>query len=461
MQKRTFLKTTSAVIAGGILSPFTACQSPSSETTTATALSKASKAMKNWAGNLTYSTENVHFPTSVEAVVELVQKLSTLRALGSQHSFNKVADSKHNLMSLREMKKIVSLDKTAQTVTVEAGVRYGDICEYLHENGFALHNLASLPHISIAGACATSTHGSGLKNGALAVGIKAVEMVKADGNIIQLDREKDGEEFNGAVVGLGALGIVTKLTLDLQPTFQMEQLVYRNLPMNALEENFETIMSSGYSVSLFTTWENKNVNQVWIKSKIDNPAKVSGSDFFGAQIADRHMHPLDDHSAESCTDQMGIAGPWFERLPHFKMGFTPSSGEELQAEYFVPLENGYQAMVNIEKLNKQITPHLFVSEIRTISADNYWMSPFYKKPCVAIHFTFKPEWEAIQKLLPEIESALGPFHARPHWGKLFTMTPSVLQSRIDKLNDFKDLISEYDPKGKLRNEFIQHNLFGV
>ena len=445
------------MVAGGILSPIIGCQPASSESTTTTTETKAP--MKNWSGNLTYSTNQVHYPTSAEELAEFVKKLPAMRGLGSQHSFNTIADSVHNLVSLKEMKKVIALDKEAQTVTVEAGVRYGDICTYLHENGFALPNLASLPHISIAGACATATHGSGVKNGALAVAIRGLEMVKADGSMVQLDREKDGDTFQGAVVGLGALGIVSKVTLDLLPTFQMQQRVYRNLSMAELEQNFATIMSSGYSVSLFTTWENNNVNQVWIKSQSAATDIISGDRYFDAKLADRHMHPLDDHPAESCTEQMGMDGPWYERLPHFKMGFTPSSGEELQAEFFVPMEYGFQAMQAIEKMQKKITPHLFVSEIRTIDADNYWMSPFYRKPCVAIHFTFKPEWEAVQKLLPQIESALDPFHVRPHWGKLFSLAPSVLQSRIEQLKAFKDLIQTFDPEGKFRNAFIQKNLF--
>lgn len=415
--------------------------------------------LTNWAKNLTYSTKNVHYPASLEELRETVSQLPTLRGLGSRHSFNTIADSKHNLVSLKEMKKVVAMEPETKSLTVEAGVRYGDICEQIEKNGFALHNLASLPHISIAGACATATHGSGVNNGCLAVGLKAVEMVKADGEVVQISREKDGDLFNGVAVSLGGLGVITKVTLDLMPSFTMQQVVYRNMPMNALETNFDEIMSSGYSVSLFTDWKNKNVNEVWIKSRMDAPSSVSGKDYFGATLAERNMHPIEDHSAESCTDQMGVEGPWFERLPHFKMGFTPSSGEELQAEYFIPMEYGYQAMMAIEQLHEKISPHLFISEIRTIAQDDFWMSPFYKQPSVAIHFTFKPEKEAIFNLLPQIESALNPFHVRPHWGKLFTMPANVLQSRIKKLSDFKNLVLNFDPKGKFRNEFINRNVF--
>jgi len=289
--------------------------------------------LKNWAGNLEYSTGNVHYPTTVEQVQEIVRSCSKLRGLGSRHSFNKIADSTENQISSKELNKIVSLDKLANKVTVEAGMKYGELCQYLHENGYALHNLASLPHISIAGSIATATHGSGVRNGNLATGVSAIEFVNAAGDLVSLSK-KDGDSFYGAVVGLGALGLVTKVTLELQPTFNMQQVVYRNLPMVELEKNFMAIMSSGYSVSLFTDWRNRNINEVWIKSRIEEgSAPVEAPpEFYGAKLATQNMHPVEDQSAENCTEQMGVPGPWYERMPHFKMGFTPSTGKELQAE---------------------------------------------------------------------------------------------------------------------------------
>jgi len=283
--------------------------------------------LKNWAGNLEYSTGNVHYPTTVEQVQEIVRRCSKLRGLGSRHSFNKIADSTENQISSKELNKIVSLDKLANKVTVEAGMKYGELCQHLHENGYALHNLASLPHISIAGSIATATHGSGVRNGNLATGVSAIEFVNAAGDLVSLSK-KDGDSFYGAVVGLGAIGLVTKVTLELQPTFNMQQVVYRNLPMAELEKNFMAIMSSGYSVSLFTDWRNRNINEVWIKSRIEEgSAPVEAPrEFYGAKLATQNMHPVEDQSAENCTEQMGVPGPWYERMPHFKMGFTPSTG---------------------------------------------------------------------------------------------------------------------------------------
>jgi xylitol oxidase len=338
-------------------------------------------------------------------------------------------------------------------------MKYGELAPYLDEKGYALHNLASLPHISIAGAVATATHGSGLHNGNLSTGVSAIEFINASGDLVSLSKNKDGELFNGAVVGLGALGVITKLTLDLQPTFKMKQVVYRNLAMKELEKNFHEIMASGYSVSFFTDWKNKNINEVWIKSKVENANAGAASELYGAKLATQNLHPIETESAENCTEQMGVAGPWYERMPHFKMGFKPSAGKELQSEYFVPIEHAYEAMMAMEKLNEKITPHLFISEIRTIAADDFWMSPCYKKTCVALHTTWKQEVNTVMNLLPVIEEQLAPFNARPHWAKLFTISPPVLQSRYEKLNDFKELINQYDPGGKFRNDFLSKNLY--
>ena len=447
MKKRTFLKTTSIIAGGAVLSRMASCST-----------NAPAPHLKNWAGNLEYSTGNVHYPKTVSAVQETVKKCNKLTALGSRHSFNTIADSTENQLSLQELNKVISLDKAANTVTVEAGMRYGDLAPYLHQNGYALHNLASLPHITIAGSCATATHGSGVNNGNLATGIAAIEFVNAAGDLVNLSK-KDGEQFQGVVVGLGALGVVTKVTLDLLPTFDMKQYVYLNLPMGELEKNFDTIVSSGYSVSLFTNWKNKNINEVWVKSKVTAGDTAPPPELFGAKLATKNMHPVEDQDAINCTEQLGVPGPWFERMPHFKMGFKPSTGRELQAEYFVPIEHAYEAMMAMEKLNEKISPHLFISEIRTIHEDNLWMSPCYKKTCVALHTTWKQEVETVMNLLPLVEAQLAPFNARPHWAKLFTLPPAVLQSRIEKLADFKVMVKQYDPNGKFRNNFLNKNLY--
>ena len=445
MNKRDFIKTVSVLTVAAGVSQLISCKTNASPRT-------------YWAGNLNYSTDNLFTPGDITTLQETIKKCKKARGLGTKHCFNKIADSTQNQISSSAFNKIVSLDKIKNTVTVEAGIKYGEFCKQLDENGYALHNLASLPHISVAGACATSTHGSGIKNGSLATAVTGIEFVNGKGELINLTKEKDGDEFSGAVVNLGALGIVTKLTLSLQPTFKMKQIVYQNLPMAELEKNFEAIMSSGYSVSLFTDWKNKNISEVWIKSKSDDLKNVAPV-FYGATLATKNLHPIETLDPINCTEQMGIEGTWYERMPHFKMGFTPSSGKELQSEFFIPFENAYQGFMAIEKLNEKVSPHLMITEVRAIAADDLLMSPFYKKTCIAFHFTWKQEVEEVNAVISFIEEALAPYNPRPHWGKIFTMKPALLQSRIEKLNEFKVLMTKHDPEGKFRNEFIDTNLF--
>ncbi len=446
VNKRTFLKICSAAMTSRVLSPLSGWSSGSKLT--------------NWAGNFEYSTEKQYSANSLTDIQGFVRTRSNLKVLGTRHCFNKIADSTSEFLSLKAMDHVVALDPDARTVTVESGMTYGQLCPYLDNQGWALHNLASLPHISIAGASSTATHGSGEKNGNLSTAVSALEIVNAAGEVVKLSRSRDGEMFRGAVVGLGALGVITKVTLDTQPRFIMKQYVYENLPFSELRENFDAIESAAYSVSLFTDWQKGRINEVWLKIRMQDKPQFDGpAEFFGAKRATKNLHPIAALSTENCTEQMGVPGPWYERLPHFRMGFTPSAGKELQSEYFVPRENAVDAIFAIERLRDRVGPHLLISEIRTIAADDLWMSPCYKQPSVTIHFTWKQDWPAVKRLLPVIERELRPFHVRPHWGKLFTISPADIHSRYQRLPEFLETCKKYDPQGKFRNEFLNRNIF--
>ena len=418
--------------------------------------------LTNWSGNIEYSTDELYQPANVDQVRALVKAHPKLRALGSRHCFNRIADSRDGLLSTKSMEETISIDAAARMVSISAGITYGRLAPQLNEKGFALHNLASLPHISVAGACSTATHGSGEKNGNLATAVSALEMVTATGDVVRLSRDKEPEDFRAAVVGLGALGIITQMTLKLQPTITMRQYVYESMPVEQLKDHFDAIQSSAYSVSLFTDWQKNRVSEVWVKSRLaDGPMSKGPDEFFGAKRATRNLHPIVGLSAENCTEQLGVPGPWYERLPHFRMGFTPSAGKELQSEYLMPRRHAVEAYLAIERLRDQIHPHLLISEIRTIAADDLWLSTAYQRDSVAIHFTWQQDWPAVRALLPIIERELGPFQPRPHWGKLFTMPHAQLAAAYERMPAYVDLCKKYDPNGKFRNEFLNTNIFGA
>lgn len=411
--------------------------------------------LKNWAGNYEYSTGNLHHPETVEQIQVLNKNLEKLKVLGTRHTFNAIADSTENLISLDQLERVIDVDPHQKRVSISGNITYGELSPVLHRAGFALHNLASLAHISVAGACATATHGSGVRNQTLAAAVSRLEIVTANGDLLTLSREEESERFDGAVVNLGALGVVANLTLDLLPNFEVSQHVYERLPYSQLEAHFDDIISAAYSVSLFTTWQDNYIDQVWLKRRSDEILRI---DFFGATPAMWKMHPIAKVPAENCTEQLGVAGPWHERLPHFRIDALPSAGNELQSEYFLPRASAVEALHALSSLREEFAPHLLVSEIRTIAADNFWMSPCYHQDSVGFHFTWKQDVPAVMKVLPLIEARLAPFNARPHWGKLFRIEPEPLHSLYEKLPDFQRLAQEYDPDGKFRNAFLERVL---
>ena len=416
----------------------------------------------NWAGNVTFRAREVHRPATLDELRSLVAGGGAVRALGSAHSFSDVADTPGTLISLSGLPDTVEVDAAAGVVKVAAGVRYADLSRRLHDRGLAVHNLASLPHISVAGSCATATHGSGDANGNLATAVAALEMVTADGDLVTLDRGKDGDRFRGGVVALGALGVVVNMTLDVVPAFEMRQYVYERLALDVLDDHFGDIVSSAYSVSLFTGWRTPYIDQIWVKARAGLPGdRPPGDSWFGARPADGPRHPVPGMPVVNCTRQLGVPGPWHERLPHFRPAFTPSSGAELQSEYLVPRRHAVDALHALAAVRDRIAPVLQVAEIRTIAADELWLSPCYRRETAAFHFTWVPDPPAVLPVLALIEERLAPFGARPHWGKVFTVGPAELRARYPRLPDFQALARHYDPAGKFANDFVRRHLFGA
>ncbi|WP_233580971.1 D-arabinono-1,4-lactone oxidase [Acidipila sp. EB88] len=425
--------------------------------------SSTSLARVNWAGNYAYQAQELLSPATVEEVQQAVRSSTALRALGSGHSFNSLADTGGAQLSLRALNSM-ELDRERQTVRVGGGVTYGQLAPWLDAQGLAVHNLASLPHITVVGACATGTHGSGTGNGCLATAVTALESVDGNGEIHTGSRAADGESFDGTVVALGALGVVTAITLAVQPAFQVAQTVYQNLDFDRLADGVDAILGSAYSVSLFTDWQHHRATQVWHKQRVE-PRELASQErtplpqqFHGAQLQQAKLHPLGDLPAENCTAQFGEHGPWYERLPHFRLDFTPSSGAELQTEYFVDRRDAWAAIQAVEELRDSITPHLLVSELRAVAADSLWLSMAFERDSLAIHFTWKPHGPAVAALLPRIEARLAPFRARPHWAKLFAMDARSLRALYPRMDDFLALRSACDPRGVFWNQFLAEHL---
>lgn len=412
--------------------------------------------LTNWAGNLAYRAESAHYPTSVVEVQDLVAQLSWVKALGTRHSFNAIADSPGGaLISLSELAPEVAVDAEAMTVSVTGGTRYGVLAAELQAQGYALHNTGSLPHISVAGATATGTHGSGDRNGILSTAVSAIDLVKADGSLVTVDRSNP--ELKALAVGLGAFGVITRVVLDMQPSYLVRQDVYRNAPWETVLEAFEAVMASAYSVSLIGDFGSPVIRELWQKTRVESvtdgqqqPEPVPASLYGGTWYDDAEEPP--DHTLNV---RAGIAGPWSERLPHFRLDAAPSAGgDELQSEYFVDRRHAVNALRTLRSLGDRISPHLHATEIRTAAADDLWLSPAYERDSLCIGFTWRRHPTEVMALLPDIEAALATYEPRPHWGKLFAFNEDALARRFPRLPDFLELRTTYDPTGKFTNAFI-------
>lgn len=403
----------------------------------------------NWAKSYEYRAQEILHPRTIDELQDFVASASLVRALGSRHSFTSLPDSDGYLINLEKLVAEPVID--GSTVIVPGGMRYGELAAWLHERGWAIHNLASLPHISVAGAISTGTHGSGDSNGNLASAVAAIDLVTADGTVVTLRRGDPG--FDGAVVSIGALGIMASVSLDIQPTFDVRQDLYDALSWNALLENYDAVTSAAYSVSVFTDWSGDTVETTWLKSRMD--AAEPPLELFGAQRRSTDRHVVPDQPSVNTTTQGGVPGPWSDRLAHFKLGFTPSNGDELQSEYLVPRARALEAIEAVRALSDRITPLLYITELRSMAADSLWLSGAYETDAVGIHFTWKKLSAEVHAVLPLIEEKLLPLGARPHWGKVFTASKSDLEGVYSRLPDFRALVAEYDPAGKFSNAFLR------
>ena len=408
---------------------------------------------KNWAGNVAFRAAHLSRPATVGQLQALVAKTDRIRALGTGHSFSDIADTPGTQVSVAGLPPEVEIDSAASVARVAAGMTYADLSVRLDEKGFALRNLASLPHISVAGTCATATHGSGLANGSLAAAVTGMDMVTADGDLIKVDSELDASS-----VHLGALGVVTSLTLEVVPSFEVSQRVYEDLPLQVLDDHFADIMAGGYSVSLFTDWRAPRLTQIWVKQRAGDATTITAAPWFTARPAQAPRNPVPGASPDACTQQLGVPGPWYDRLPHFRPDFRPSAGAELQTEYLLPIATAVPALHAVNEIRDRIAPVLQICEIRVVAADRLWLSPCYLRDSVALHFTWVLDPASVTPVVTLIEQQLAPFGPRPHWAKVFTMSREALRESYQRMPDFLGLIDQHDPAGKFRNAFTDRCL---
>jgi xylitol oxidase len=416
--------------------------------------------LRNWSGTYRFTARAVIDARTTDDVRRAVAAGGRVRAIGTRHSFNDLADNGATLVSVTAIPPDPEIDEAARTVTAGAGMSYGALAVWLQDRGWALGNLGSLPHISIAGATATGTHGSGSRNKILSAAIAGLDYVAADGELRHVSRADP--DFDGLPVGLGAFGIVVRVTLDIEPSYLVRQDAYTALPWDRALAELEPIMSAAYSVSLFTDWSGPALRAAWVKRRVASPgdagpAAGGGEDtpdeFFGAR---REPGPVRfiDAPADNLT-VLGVPGPWAERLPHFRLDATPSNGDEIQSEYFVDRRHGAEALDAVRRRARLITPLLLISEIRATAADRLWLSGSYGRETLAIHFTWRNAPDEVDAAVATVEAALAPFAARPHWGKVSHLQGAQLAQLYPRLGDARDLFERLDPGGCFGNQRLE------
>lgn len=402
----------------------------------------------NWAGSVRYRASDVVEPATLAQAQRLVASSARIRPLGTRHSFNELPDTEGTLIHLGALPPDPVIDREAMTVTVGGATRYGVLARYLEDNGLALHNLGSLPHISVAGAISTGTHGSGDRLGSLSSAVRGLQFIGPSGDLVEVRAGDPG--FQGMVVGLGAFGPIARVTLAVQPSYRMRQDAYLNLSWQRLLDDVDGVMAASYSVSLLTTWTAPAVQHVWVKSLLDGP--IVTADQLGVVPA--------PPQAPDNMNPFGIEGAWCDCLPHFRLDRVPSMGAEIQTEYLLARDRAVEAIGALREIGGPIDAVLAASELRTVAADELWLSPATGRDSLAIHFTFRRDPEGVARVLPAIEARLLPLGARPHWGKLFHAGADVLGPRYPRLDDWRNLVSAHDPDGKFSNRFIERHVTG-
>lgn len=418
----------------------------------------------NWAGNYRYGAAEFAEPRSTDELRELLARPTAqqVRVAATGHTFNDLPDTAGTLVSLRSLPRVCEVDSAAATVRIDGGASYGEIAPAIQAAGFALPNFASLPHISVAGAIATGTHGSGVGNKMLADAVVGFEMLTADGELREVRR--DDPDFAALATHLGGFGVITALTLALVPTFDVATTVYLGLPWERVTGEFAQVAAGGYSVSVLPQWTQDGSppeSMAFVKRRFPSGADGVGGvghtdpDYFGGRPADRMMHLTPGVDPSACTPQLGEIGPWHQRLAHFRLEATPSSGDELQTEYLLPIDNAAAALEVLRAVGGRLPALATTTEVRTVAADDFWLSPAYQTDSVALHFTWKPDLPGVQGLLPELEAGLAPLGARPHWGKLFATTADRLAGLYPRFADASEALRRWDPAGRFSNDFLR------
>ncbi|UYO96583.1 FAD-binding protein [Microbacterium sp. M28] len=401
----------------------------------------------NWAGTYEYRAPRHIVVADEDELRAALAGNGPVHALGTRHSFTDLPDTAGTLIEMAAFDRPITIDEDARTVRVTAGTRYGVLAAQLHAAGWALHNTGSLPHISVGGATSTGTHGSGDGNGVLSSAVAGIRFLDAAGEAHEVSR--GDADFEALVVGVGAFGILTELTLDIQPTYLVRQDLYADVTWETLLGDIDAVTSAGDSVSVFTRW-GEDLGWVWVKRRATDAEATAPEELLGGRLS-ATLEPL---GLGDNVTVIGTAGPWYERLPHFRADAEPSRGDEIQTEYFIDRADAAAALRAVREVVAPYTEHLIWTELRTAASDELWLSGAYQRDAFIIHFTWENHPAEVTEALTLIEPVLAPFNARPHWGKRHLMERADIERVVPRLADARAVFERLDPTGRFVNEHL-------
>ncbi|MEV6603386.1 D-arabinono-1,4-lactone oxidase [Kutzneria sp. NPDC051319] len=423
---------------------------------------------RNWAGTARSQPVHVARPRDVSEIAEAVTVAAkdgfTVRPRGSGHSFTSIAATDGVAIDLGEWSGVVRADRENHLVTVRSGTPLHRLNAELHRLGMAMANLGDIDAQTISGAISTGTHGTGARLGGLSTQVRALELVLADGSVVTCSPDERPDLFSAARVGLGALGVISTVTLQCVPAFALQAREFPQ-PLDAILERFDPLCDSEDHVEFH--WF-PHSDRVQVKHNIRLPADASIAPLSRARQF--YEYEVMENSAFGLVCKLGRAVPsvvptlnrvcaslWSERSysdHSFRVFTTPRRVRFVETEYAVPRESLHDMLREFRAAIPRLRhPVIVPVEVRVAAADDIPLSTAYGRDSayIAIHQYVGMPYREYFDCFERIAGAVG---GRPHWGKMHTLDASVLATRYPRFDDFRALRATVDPNGVFRNAYL-------
>lgn len=413
---------------------------------------------RNWSGSQVCYPKTRSAPADLAQLQNLLKdSTGTIRPVGSGHSFMPLVPTDDTIVSLSRLTGLISVDQKQQQARVWAGTRLGDIGQPLADNGQALLNMPDIDEQSLAGAIATATHGTGAQLACMSNYVEALQLVLANGEVMECSRTQNQAVFNAAQVNIGALGIISQVTLQNQARYKLKRETSW-LPIEEILQNAESLADNNRNFEFyfipftgmgFIDVQNITDEPVTVVEKLDQndgaedlkTARdiLSWSPKLRELVLGTYMKTL--------PKEVNVANSWQNYASERNVRFN-------EMEYHLPRENMVKAFNEIRNIVETQFPEVFFPfEVRFIKSDDIWLSPFNgRETCsIAVH---RYHQEDYKDMFAAIEPVMQKYNGRPHWGKLNTMNSAQFSEHYAHWQDFKDIRQQLDPNGQFLNLYL-------